>query len=638
MNFLQINWYVWLQGAIITTVCSVALLLGMGAFLCHHSPLDFSVLEQYDPGKPSLILDDEGNEWARFQVDRRLPVPLSKMPSHLINAFIAAEDWHFFTHSGISFKGIIRSLLVNLYYGKFAQGASTITQQLVKLLFFDMKKTVTRKIKEQVYSILVERQFTKEQILEMYLNHVCFGCGIYGVEAAAQRFWNKSVCDLTIEESAVLAAIVRSPTNYCPLSYPLSSERRRNVVLGQMLKLKFITQDYYQKAKLQPVGLIEAKNELLAPHFKEALRKKLEELFGKQQLYSGGLSIKTTLNQKAQRAAQNAFTKQFIKLKKELGKDIEGGFISIDVKTGAIRAMIGGSSFGNSQFNRALQARRQQGSVFKPLLYAAALQEGMSFLDTAIDEPLIVQQAGAAVWEPKNHTREFEGSMTLARALSYSNNIISAKVILAIGPQKVANLAKKCHLGDAIEPYPSLALGCVDSTVYEVAGMFNIFANEGYYVQPFMVEWVKDLSGKKIYRCPVEKECVLPSRIVSQVAQVLSFGLERKRSFAKEWLDSTAIGKTGTTNDSRTCWFAGSTPELTTVAYVGFDDNRSMGSDIYPVYTTYPVWLAYHQQIPTKTKQFLSDPTLKEVFVNIKTGSFSSSSSSADEDVFPLLL
>jgi len=633
---LKQSWYSFFKLSSVGALCGGAFLLGVCTFIFNNSHVDFSVLEQYDPGRPSILLDDVGKEWARFQLDRRQPVPLVNLPQHLVDAFIAAEDWKFFKHSGISFKGIIRSTLVNLYHGRIVQGASTITQQLVKLLFFDSQRTFKRKVKEQLYSLLVERQFTKEQILETYLNHVYFGCGIYGVEAAAQRFWNKPVNLLTVEESALLAATVRSPGHYCPLWFPLSAEQRRNVILHQMLKKKFVDEQEYECAKQQPLNLVEQSTTILAPHVKETLRTALEELFGKQQLYSGGLRIKTTLNQKAQRLAQRSFTHQFKRLKKDLGEEIEGGFLSVDVKTGHIKALVGGVDFKNSQFNRAFQARRQQGSVFKPVLYSAAINAGMTYLDIAIDEPLTVQQ-GSQVWEPKNHTLSYEGTMTLARALSYSNNIISAKTILAVGPNKVVDLAKKFHLSGPLYPYPSLALGCVDSTIFEVTGMFNVFANNGTYVEPYLLQWVKDRWGKKIYRAQPKKERILSTRIAHQTAQVLGFGLERRRKQVKSWIDSAAISKTGTTNDSRTCWFAGSTPETTTVIYVGFDDNRSMGKHVYPVYTAYPIWLAYHKGLSSKTKEFSYDSSLSRITANIKTGRIVPDGSSGS-DIFSLLV
>jgi penicillin-binding protein 1A len=618
-----------------TSLCGTAFILGAFFFLFAKAPIDFSILENYDPGKPSIVLDDKDEEWTRFQIDKRHPLTLSQMPDHLQYAFIAAEDWDFFYHRGISFKGIIRSTLKNMMHGKIVQGASTITQQLVKLLFFNSKKTFKRKIKEQFFSLLVECQFTKQQILETYLNHVYFGCGIYGVQAAAQRFWGISVDKLTPDQSALLAGTVKSPGNYSPLLFPLSSVQRRNIILGQMKKLDKITEDEYQECKERPLNLNCVQKEAIALHLKEMLRSDLEGKFGRQQLYCGGLTIKTTISSAMQKRAEKEFTGYFKVTRSRLGEDLDGGMISIEAKTGHIKVLIGGVDFFESQFNRAVQARRQQGSVFKPVLYAAAIKEGISMLDTAIDEPLIVQQ-GSQSWEPQNHDLKFHGSMTLARALSYSSNIISAKTILAVGPKKVADLARSCGLSGPIPAYPALSLGCVDSTVYEVTAMFNVFANDGVYVKPEYLLWVKDKWGKKIYKLDIHQYKVFEPKVAHQINQVLTFGLDRKKKKSKKWLDSSAISKTGTTNDSRTCWFAGSTPEITTVLYAGFDDNKSMGKWVYPVYVAYPIWMRFHKSLTTKRKLFEYDSSLKEVSADIITGKIVPKDS--NENVFEVLV
>lgn len=611
-----------------------AFIWGTLLFVTRYPVVDFSALEHYKDYSPSLLLDDEGKEWARFQIDRRLPVSLSVMPDCLIKAFVAAEDRSFFKHAGLSWRGIIRSMCVNIIRGKRAQGASTITQQLVKLLYFDGRKTFSRKIKEQFLALLVEQQFTKEQILETYLNNIYFGAGIYGVQAAAQRFWKKDIQDITIAQAALLASIIPLPSKYNPLIDPVLAQKRRNTVLLQMRICNFITQEDYDYALKELLSIQEGYNEYKAPHLQESIRQFLEEKYGKKTVYTGGLVIKTTLNSTIQLHAQKAFSEHYKNdLCKKIGTDIEGALLTIDVKTGSIKAMIGGYDFKKSSFNRTLQAYRQQGSIFKPLLYAAALESKMTFLDTAIDEPFVLK-SGNQLWEPRNYNREHEGLITLAYALSYSNNIVSVKTLLSVGAQKVADYAKKFRIVNA-PPYPSLALGCVDSSVEQVAGMFNVFANDGVYVEPHCIEWIKDKHGKKIYTAHPQKERVIDLSIASQVVRVLSLGMERKRTLSSEWIDSEAFNKTGTTNDSRTCWFGGSTPELTTVIYTGFDDNRSLGEKVFPVHTGYPIWFNLHKNIPTHQKRFSIDPSLQERLVHIKTGKFSDNSK--DPLVFPLL-
>jgi penicillin-binding protein 1A len=609
--------YIFLMVSVtVGTFCGGALF-----FVVHNHTIDFSILSQYNTGRPSILLDDAGNEWGRFQLDRRDPIEGVALPAHVTNAFIAAEDWDFFSHNGISWKGIVRSIVVNLYYGRKAQGASTITQQLVKLLFFDSQKTFTRKLKEQLYAILVESQMTKEQILSTYLNHVCFGCGIYGVEAASQRFWSKHAHEISVDQAATLAGIIRSPARYCPLVYPLSAQKRRDVILGKMKYLQFISAQEYDDAMVQKVEVKDKSYDTFAPHIKEMVRAALENIVGKTTLYSGGLHIQTTINQQMQLAAQEAFKTEMIRQRKKFGDELDGGLITLDRKTGEIKALVGGFDFCASKWNRATQAQRQIGSIIKPLIYAIAMERGMTFADTEMDEPTEWVQDGV-VWAPNNYDKKFNGQITLAYALSHSNNIVTIKTFLRVGPRAIIDLAKKCRVKSNFHAYPSLALGCVDATLCESAGMFNVFANDGVYVEPHLLSWIKDRWGTRIYKETVETERVIDSRVVGQVKAALCLGPERVKAIygAKNWINSQAISKTGTTNDSRTCWFIGSTPTLTTAVYVGFDDNRSMGQNVYPIRTAFPIWLAFNRAIESTEKTFSYDPSLQEKIIDEHTG------------------
>jgi penicillin-binding protein 1A len=609
-----------LHVSIILFLCLAAGLSSGMLFFLEGSAVELPLSSQTIINKPTILLDDEGNEWARFELDRRDPVCLNRLPVYVIQAFIAAEDHAFFEHHGISWRGIVRSFFINLYHWKFVQGASTITQQLVKLLFFDSKKTFSRKIKEQVLAVLVERQYSKEQILETYLNYVYFGCGIYGIEAASQRFWNKSASQLTIDEAALLAAIVKSPGSYCPLLYPLSAQKRRDVVLRSMYNLNFIEKDNFIYAIDQDVCVFPSKEEQLAPHLKEYVRMLIEEVFGKRRLYMDGLIVQTTLNRSAQQAAEKVFIDQVRALRLSLNPFVDGGFISIDVKTGAIKALVGGFDFSTSKFNRVFQARRQFGSIFKAYIYAAALESGITFDHIEIDEPIVVTDNGKS-WEPRNDNRKFSGQMTLAKALTRSNNIITIKTLLNTGYSSLMAMIKKLHLSVQVSAVPSLALGCIDGTVSEAAGMFNVFANHGDFVQPHLIKKIKDSYGNIVWRPQFIKEHVMSSRISGQVAKVLSLGIER--AFSKKGtslIGTDAIGKTGTTNESRTCWFAGSTPEYTTAIYLGCDDNLPLGKDIYAVSTVFPIWLKFNELITQPKKKFIFDPSLKQKYIDPITG------------------
>ncbi len=602
------------------SVC--CLIASIGALVCYvqMQSVDFSALEHQNYAKPSIVLDDQSVEWARFSFDKRKSVTYDQLPNHLIQAFIAAEDHAFFSHWGISLKGIVRSLLVNIYHGRIVQGASTITQQLVKLLYTDCSRTFHRKIKDQLLAVLVEYNYTKEQIMQTYLNNVCFGCGIYGVDAASHRFWSKSSSELSVDEAAALAGIVNYPSHYCPLTFPLSCKKRRNVVLKKMKKMGVITEELYVQSIDKELSIIDLQEDRIAPHVYEEIRVFLEKRIGKHELYTGGYVIKTTLNLAMQREAECSFVEHVSTLKESLMPSIEGALLSIEVKTGQIKALVGGYDFKQSKFNRALQAKRQMASIFKTLIYVGAIQEGYTFAHTEIDEPIEIPLSKDTSWKPRNSSRNYLGQMTLAKALSHSNNIVTIKTLLSIGPEKIVDLAKRCRIKQHLQPYPSLALGCVDATLPEVVGMFNILANNGVYIEPHLIVWVKDQWGNKIYKKEPETERIISSRVSGQVAKILSIGLERaRRRNPSHWIDCEAFGKTGTTDDSRTSWFIGSTPELTTAIYIGCDDNKLL-CNVYGVTTAFLIWKRMYCSISSTKKKFSFDSSLRLSWINPVTG------------------
>lgn len=604
-------------------ILSIAISFSVGAFIffIHDYDLDLTLLLQRNTGTASIVFDDEGNELTRFQLERCEPVNLQDLPQHLVQAFVAAEDWYFFSHHGISYKGIIRSLLVNLYYAKKAQGASTITQQLVKLLFFDSQKTFARKIKEQLYAVLLEKKCTKEQILEAYLNTIYFGNGIYGVKAASKSFWSKNVEDLSIAESAVLAGVVCSPNRYCPLTYPLCAQKRRNLVLRNMVKLQFLSQEEYEKIISTPLDLLPSKNNpCCVPHVREMLRTLLEKKLGKKKLYSGGFQIYTTINRTFQNNANALFLKRCANLRRSLKSEIDGALLCIEHSTGAIKALVGGYDFNSSKFNRATQAHRQMGSTIKPLLYAIALQDGASLTDIIVDEPLELEYAGT-VWKPRNYNYKFVGPVTRAYALSHSNNIIAIKTFLSLDVQQLLLLINNCGILAPKHTYPSLALGCINATLQEITGMFAIFAHDGLFVDSYLIHSIKDSTGKKIYRHHSKPKRVLPSSIVGQIGSVLQHSLQRMKHIQGFTLsDIQTMSKTGTTNDSRTCWYVGSTPVYTTGVFIGCDDNRSLGKNILSSRAALPLWLDFVNTLPKEKKYFIVDPSLKKTIINQKTG------------------
>ncbi len=608
------------KGILTTILVCAAVSVGAMFYLLTHVTVDFSTLENYNPGKHSVVLDDRGNELTRFQLDRREPVPLDMISPHLIKAFLAAEDQNFFIHHGISVQGIVRSFITNFTHGKIVQGASTITQQLIKLLFLDNRRTFERKIKELFLAVIAEQQFSKEQILQTYLNHIYLGCGIYGVQAASQRFWSHSCNRLTIAQAATLAGIVQSPERFCPLTNPERAVRRRNTILKRMLHQKKITRDEFEQAIEEQLHLKDSHETCCAPHIKEMLRQQIEQLVGKKELYTGGYTIQTTISSSLQKQSVTTFKHHIAQHQRSSSTTLDGGFILIEGATGKIKALVGGRDFNESQFNRVTQARRQLGSIFKPLIYATALEHGASMADMCNDEPITIE-FNNHVWNPQNYNLSFAGPVTRAYGLFKSLNTIAIQTLYTAGIRNVIDAARRCGLTQEIPEYPSLALGCIDATLVDATRMFNCFAQQGRVIEPYHLEWIKDNHGKKIYKHTPNIKQGISWLASSQVAAALYAGMNQLKKRHLFSCNAPLIGKTGTTNDARSCFFMGATPTYTAGAYIGSDDNASMGTAIYASQTVLPLVIDILKKAPAvKDEKFLYHPDLKKILIDEITG------------------
>ncbi|MBU4269462.1 PBP1A family penicillin-binding protein [Candidatus Dependentiae bacterium] len=597
-------------------------LFGAFFYLINHDWVDFQHELAAKNDNPSVVLDDKNEVLFSFKLDKRDPVSYDKLPKVLISAFVAAEDWNFFTHSGLAYKSMLRSLLVNIHKFRIVQGASTITQQVAKLLFLSQERTFIRKIKDIFLSFQLERQFTKEQILELYLNNVYFGRGIYGVAAASQRMWGKEVKDISLSEAATLAATAKSALIYSPLNSIQKSIKRRNLVLNNMLKLNFITDQEYKQAINTKVFINDKEpGDPVLLYIKEWIRNWAESVWGKDVLYKAGYKIKTTINLEKQKIATDIFRKKIKDIRGRLDEKLNGGMISIEAESGKIKVLIGGFDFNESQFNRVLQAKRQIGSAFKPFLYASAIKAGMDMDDVLVDEA-IEMEVGGTLWRPKNWNSEFAGEMTLLKALTLSNNIIAIKLLLKLGYEHVIKWAKNFQINTELKPYPSLALGTAELTVKDLATSFNVFANNGYFVNSYFIENVRDVWGKVIWKVKNKKINVLDSITNSKMINALSYRIERAKDMLNynKWIDAQAIGKTGSTNDATSTWFIGSTPELTTCVYIGRDDNSSVGKNVFASSTVFPIWLDFNINLNFEKKFFYYNPDLKEININWNTG------------------
>ena len=634
-------------------------------------------LDSYTPSLVTRIYDVRGDVAGELFIERRTLLPLTEIPLDLQRATLAIEDDHFYTHPGIDVKAIFRAALANLRAGRARQGASTITQQLAKNVFLSQERTISRKLKELLLTLQIERNLSKDEILQLYLNQIYYGHSAYGVSAAAKVYFGKKPQELTLSDCALLAGLPKNPGGFSPFRNPKRAVQRRNTVLGRMRDLGFITEAEELKAQGSPVLVPKTPNEIAtASYFVEEVRRALEPKYG-EKLYKGGLSIYTTLDLRMQLAAEKALkthTQAFDdkyavqrlevlvkdeklpptivdkykawKAAKEKGEDVEDEFgpepvpvqaalVAIDPRTGGIRAMVGGRDFQKSQFNRATQAKRQPGSTFKPFVWLAALDSGLTaatvvndypiaFTDLTTHPRLVAEATDYAtlremvtgyytpeileikekkpedyvdpIWSPQNWDKVFLGPLTLRRGLALSRNLVSVRLIDRVGPRTVVDLAKKCGIQSPLDPVLSLGLGVSVVTVEEMTSAMGTFANNGTHMDPFSVTRVVERDGTVLEdNTPVGSVAVNPQSnylIVRLMQAVIQEGTGR---YALS-LGRPVAGKTGTTQDLRDLWFMGYTPDLVAGVWLGYDDFQSMGNKITSAGVTVPFWTEFMRE------------------------------------------
>ncbi|MFC1679304.1 penicillin-binding protein 1A [Elusimicrobiota bacterium] len=604
----------------------------------------YQKFEEYQPSLTTRVYDVQGELIAELSIEKRALLTLSHIPVDMQNAVLAIEDSRFFEHWGVSVRGMMRAAVANFKAGRIVQGGSTLTQQLAKLIFLSPEKKIIRKIKEMILAMQMERNLSKEEIFQFYLNQIYFGHGAYGVMAAAHVYFGKEVQELSLSECALLAGLIKYPGGYSPFRHPKRAERRRRLVLRRMVDEGFITPDEMKKAMEVPIPTERpAMTGIQAPHFVEHVRRQLEPKFGYNTLWRGGLKIHTTLDMGMQQAAEeemetalSAFDeKALVEWERRLAEDMEAGieppsvstnppskiqgsFLVLDVRSGAIQVMIGGRSGGGpSDFNRTVQARRQPGSTFKPFVWAAALNAGLTGVSLVEDSPLAYYYDGRdwrllegatdqyainlatsvfadsedfKVWVPNNFDNKFLGVVTLRRALALSRNVASIRIVQHIGPPGVVELAHKVGIRSRLAPVLSLGLGASVVSSLELANAFQTFANGGIHVRPYSVLRVEDSRGRLRQRhVPKEEEAISPqlAYLVTHLLKVVVEGGTGRRARA---LKRPLAGKTGTTNDNRDMWFVGYTPDLLAVGWMGYDDDTTLGRKLGSSSTLVPWW------------------------------------------------
>jgi penicillin-binding protein 1A len=551
----------------------------------------------------TLLVDREGKPAFTIYREQRIDVPLSRMSPHLVKALLAVEDQRFYEHNGVDFVRVAGAALINLRQGRAAQGGSTLTQQLARQSFLTTDKTFRRKLKEIVVAGRLEHQFTKPQILELYLNKMYFGDGLYGVEAASLGYFGKHANELSVDEAALLAGLVKSPSSYAPTVSLTRARTRRNVVLEQMRQTQAIDAATYRTSVARPVVLRDAlrREEAFGLYFKEEVRKQLVDRFGWERVYQGGLKVYTTLDPELQKLAEAEVSRAIADIEKRRSKGSKGNsaekdeeplqaaLVALDPHTGEVRAMVGGRDFEQSAFNRATQARRQPGSAFKPFVYAAAIESGYSpgSVLTNLNDPILTNEGE---WVPEDEHGDLD-SMTMRAALRTSSNRAAVRMIEDVGIPQAVDYAKRLGVG-SVPRVPSLALGSGEVTLLSMTAAYGAFANDGLLPVPTLVLRVESADGKVLYDDKPKAERVLKSStaflMTSMLADVVNSGTAW--TARREGFTLPAAGKTGTTNDYHDAWFVGFTPKLVAGVWVGFDQPKTIMRGGYAAELAVPIW------------------------------------------------
>ncbi|WP_262049257.1 transglycosylase domain-containing protein [Bradyrhizobium sp. Bra78] len=491
-------------------------------------------------------------------------VSLKDLPPYLPKAFIAIEDRRFYSHFGIDPVGILRALVTNVLHRGVSQGGSTLTQQLAKNLFLTQERTMARKLQEAELAIWLERKHSKNEILELYLNRVYFGSGAYGVEAAAQRYFGKPAKNVTIAEAAMLAGLVKSPSRLAPNRNPEGAEARAQIVLAAMADAKFITEAQAQASIGQPSYNVKPVGAGTINYVADWIGEVLDDLVGQ---IDESIKVETTIDPKLQSVAEAAIIDELAA--KCVKFNVSQGALVAMTPDGAVRAMVGGRNYSESQYNRAVTAKRQPGSSFKPFVYLTALEQGLTPDTVRQDAPIEVKG-----WKPENYTHEYFGAVTLTQALAMSLNTVAIRLGLEVGPKNVVRTAHRLGISSKLEPNASIALGTSEVSVVELVGAYAPFANGGLAVAPHVVTRIRTLGGKLLYmRQPDERNQVIEPRYVGMMNAMMRETLISGTAKKAEIPGWPAAGKTGTSQDYRDAWFIGYTANLVTGVWLGNDDN-----------------------------------------------------------------
>ncbi|MDD5765038.1 MAG: PBP1A family penicillin-binding protein [Candidatus Marinimicrobia bacterium] len=619
------------------------LVLALVAFYSKDLP-SIEQLQNFNPELVTRIYSSDGVILQELYTQRRIYVPLDKIPHAMIDAVVAVEDSRFYKHWGISLRDNYRALTVDVLTLSKAQGASTLTQQLARILYesIGFDKTFSRKIKELLTALQIERMYGKDEIAEMYINSSWMGHGVYGIQAAARRYFNKTSEQLTPDECALLAGVIKNSVRFSPLRRPVSAFERRNLVLRKMEEKGFLTEEEYALYKNAPLQVLKPEPPAsIAPYFVEYVRQLLTKEDDKYgfDIYRDGLSIYTTLDSRVQSCADSAFiqhlsqqqqllNQRLLNSKTEIQsliKDttlsiqnvkamirgevpmaqslkasfvVQGALVAIDPSTGKILAMVGGRDFSESEFNRATQAKRQPGSVFKPIVFAAAIDNGFPVTTMLLNQPLVINLPDGTRWAPENYDLTTSGNTTLRDGLTHSLNLVAARVVHElISPSSVVQMAKHMHITTKMPAVESIALGSAEVIPLEITSAFGIFDNHGVWVEPYAIKRIEDKYGNVIVDYSPRRELALSEETAYLVTSMMESVINRGTGVTARSVYGfrlPAAGKTGTSNDYSDAWFIGFTPNIVAGVWVGVDNPAvSLGNRQAGAVAALPIWATF---------------------------------------------
>ncbi|MDI6745138.1 MAG: penicillin-binding protein 1A [Thermodesulfovibrionales bacterium] len=554
-------------------------------------------LEAYKPIESSHVYSSEGELLAELYLERRTLIPHYRIPEHIKKAFVSIEDIRFYRHHGVDVIGIMRALYHDVKAGSIVQGGSTITQQLAKMLFLKPDRSIKRKIKEAVISMQIEKRYTKDEILGLYLNQAYFGTRAYGIEAASQTYFKKSTDELNIAEAALLASLPKAPSLYSPFKNPERAKERRKKVLKEMLKNKFITEAQFKDADRFPLPVTPGLGKYNVPYFIEAIRQELENKYG-DELYTSGYRIYSTLSSGMQKAAEDAVKRGLFSIGKRAGTGVEAALVAVDIKTGHVKAMVGGSDFWKNQFNRAVHALRQPGSAFKPFVYTAAIEKGMTSQEKIVDSPIFLKGSKPGeVWSPKNYDGNYYGNVTLKTALAQSLNAATVRLADKLGINNVIETAKRLGIKSELQPYASLAIGASDVTLIEMVSAYSVFAS-GKRVNPILHEKILGRDGRIVEETRPAAEYLLSEKTAEEMKILLRAVVEEGTAQSAKELKVPVYGKTGTTNNYTDAWFIGFDDRLVVGVWVGRDNHKPIGKKEAGSRAALPIWIEFMKKAP----------------------------------------